>query len=248
VDHEEKYLWAKVQAQPVAATILVEIPRRGKQPARKAVLEVRFGALTLRPPKHRKAEKLPGIEVFAVQAIEKNPPEGAEAIQWHLLTTCGVYTVEEAIQRLDWYACRWGIEIFHKVLKSGCCIEDRQLGSAERLRRCLPIFDVIAWRILYAVMLCRVLPEAPCTVILEPEEWQALYCRIHHTASLPREIPTLRQAVRWIARLGGFLDRKSDGDPGVTVLWKGFQHLIDSTAMYRIFRPTRPDQKNVGNG
>jgi hypothetical protein len=107
---------------------------------------------------------------------------------------------------------------------------------------------VIAWRIIYATMLSRVLPEAPCTAILEPEEWQALYCRLHQTATLPEPVPTLRQAVHWIARLGGFLDRPGDGEPGVTVLWKGFQHLRDLTAMYHIFRPTRQKRKNVGKG
>ena len=86
-------------------------------------------------------------------------------------------------------------------------------------------------------MLSRALPDADATAILEPEEWQALYCRIHHTAVLPEEIPTLSQAVRWIAQLGGFVGRKSDGQPGVTVLWKGFMALTHLTAMYLILRP-----------
>jgi hypothetical protein len=98
---------------------------------------------------------------------------------------------------------------------------------------------VIAWGILYAIMLSRTVPDAPCTTILEPEEWQALYCTIHLVSVPPSEVPSLRQAVRWIAMLGGFLGRKSDGDPGPKVLWQGFQRLIDLATMYRIMRPVQ---------
>jgi hypothetical protein len=96
---------------------------------------------------------------------------------------------------------------------------------------------VIAWRILYATMLSRVAPDVPCTVLLDQDEWQGLYCRIHRVAVAPAKPPTLRQAARFLGQLGGFLGRKRDGEPGVTVLWKGFQHLVDVTAMYRIMRP-----------
>jgi len=246
VDHAEKYLWQRVESQPLAATIEVEVPRRGKQPARKATLEVRFTQVSLFPPKHRKSENLPVIKVWAVHAKETKAPPQIEPIEWLLLTTCPVNTAQEAIGKLDWYCARWGIEILHKIIKSGCKIEARQFETADNLKRALPVFSVIAWRILYATMLSRVLPGAPCTAILEPDEWQALYCRVHQTTNLPSEVPTLRQAVHWIARLGGFLDRPSDGEPGVTVLWRGFQHLTDLTIMYRIFRHPPPNRKDVG--
>ena len=163
-----------------------------------------------------------------------------------LLTTCAVRTPEEAVERVDWYACRWGIEVWHKVLKSGCRIEARQLETADQLQRCLAVYSVIAWRIFYATMLSRAMPDAPCTALLEPEEWQALYCAIHLTPP-PATPPSVRQAVHWIGRLGGFLARRHDGEPGVTVLWKGFQHLTDLTHMYRIMRPSPRKRKNVGN-
>ena len=86
-------------------------------------------------------------------------------------------------------------------------------------------------------MLARVVPDVPCTVLLDADEWQGLYCRIHRVAVVPPKPPTLRQVVRWIAQLGGFVGRKRDGEPGVTVLWKGFQKLVDIAAMYRIMRP-----------
>jgi len=120
------------------------------------------------------------------------------------------------------------------------------LETAARLRRCLPLYSVIAWRLLYATLLSRAMPDAPCTALLELEEWQALYCAIHVTATPPATPPSLRQAVHWIGRLGGFLARRGDGEPGVTVLWKGLQHLTDLTFMYHIMRPLPAIQQHVG--
>ena len=86
-------------------------------------------------------------------------------------------------------------------------------------------------------MLARAVPDAPCTMLLDADEWQGVYCRIHRVAIPPATPPTLRQAVRWIGQLGGFHGRKRAGDPGVAGLWKGFQHLVDVTATYRSMRP-----------
>ena len=176
------------------------MPRHGEQPARTAVLTLRFGAVELCPPGHRRAERLPAVTVWAVHVVEEYPPTGVEALEWLLLTTCAVPSSSEAQACVEWYACRFGIEVWHKVLKSGCRIEARQLESAARLQRCLTLFSVIAWRIVYATMLSRALPELPCTVLLALEEWQALYCATHHTATPPATPPTLHEAVQWIAR------------------------------------------------
>jgi hypothetical protein len=235
--HEEKYLWAVMATAPLAATVTIHIGARAGQVAREATLKIRWKQVTLRPPNSREKEKLPNITVWAVWAVETSPPPGVEAVEWLLLTSVPLTSTDEALELLAWYAARWGIEVWHKVLKSGCRIEEKQLESADRLKRCLALYSVIAWRILYATMLSRVVPDVPCTVLLDQDEWQGLYCRIHRVAVAPAKPPTLRQAVRWIGQLGGFLGRKRDGEPGVTVLWKGFQHLVDVTAMYRIMRP-----------
>ena len=101
------------------------------------------------------------------------------------------------------------MEVWHRILKSGCRIEARQLETAERLRRCLALYSVLAWRILYATMLARSVPEAPCSVLLDPEEWQALYCAIHRVPQPLSEPPSLAQVVQWIAQLGGFVGSRS---------------------------------------
>jgi hypothetical protein len=251
-DHEEKYLWAAMATAPVAATVTVHMGARAGQVAREATVTVRWRQVRLRPPNSRAKEKLPTLTVWAVWACETNPPDGVAPVEWLLLTTVPITTTDDALERLAWYAARWGIEVWHKVLKSGCRIEDRQLETAERLKRCLTLYSVIAWRILYATMLARAVPDVPCTVLLDEDEWQGLYCRIHRVAIPPAKPPTLRTAVRWIAQLGGFQGRKRDGEPGVTVLWKGFQHLVDIAAMYRIMRPAptsrpvNPQNKSSG--
>ena len=234
VDGPESYLWAAMATAAIAATVTVQVGERGAQPARMAELTVRWREVTLHPPKSRAKEHLPNVTVWAVWAVERTPPSGAEPVEWLLLTTMPITTTDEALERLAWYAVRWGIEVWHKILKSGCQIEQKQLGTAYRLTTCLTLYSVIAWRILYATMVARALPEAPCTVLLDAHEWHGLSCRIHGVAIVPPKPPPLRQVVRWIAQLGGFQGRTGDGDPGVTVIWKGFQRLVDIAAMYRI--------------
>lgn len=242
VEHEEHYLWAAVAAAPLATTIRLHVPRQPDHPKRVAQIEIRWQEIALCPPRKRKTERLPIISVWAVWAQEIDAPDGVETIEWMLLTTRAVQSTEEALERLAWYACRWGIEVWHKILKSGCQIEARQLESAERLKRLLTLFSVVAWRILYAAMLARALPDVACTIFFEDGEWQALFCAAHNTPMVPPEPPTLQEAIRLVARLGGFLGRKQDGEPGVTVLWKGFQRLPDLTLMYKLLRPAEGAQ------
>jgi hypothetical protein len=232
-------LRATLRAQE-AATVTVAVPRHGAQPARTALVALRWAPLTLQPPAHRTAEHLPAVAVGAVWAHEEQQPPGAEALDWLLLTTLPVPDQAAAEQVLADYGCRFVIETWHKTLKTGCAIEARQLQSAQALCRGLALYSVIAWRVLYTTLLARATPELPCTVVLAAEEWPALYCAIHHTPQVPPYPPTLAQAVRWIARLGGFLGRTGDGPPGPTVLWRGFQHLADLTAMYQLFAPQAP--------
>jgi hypothetical protein len=240
VEGPESYLWSAMASAPIAATVTVQLGERGKQPARLAELSVRWREVTLRPPKSRAKERLPSVTVWAVWTIERTPPPGATPVEWLLLTTMPITSTDEALERLAWYAARWGIEVWHKVLKSGCQIEQKQLGTAYRLKACLTLYSVIAWRILYATMLARAVPEAPCTVLLDDDEWQGLYCRIHKVAVAPAKPPSLRQAVRWIGQLGGFQGRKSDGEPGIKAMWNGFQRLVDIAEMYRIMHQPSP--------
>jgi len=184
------------------------------------------------------------VPLWAVWVSEVAPPTGVEPLDWLLLTTLPVHSLADAQERVAWYRLRWTIELWHHVLKSGCAFEQRQLASAENLSRALALYGVIAWRILYGTLLARLAPEIPCTVLLEVQEWQALYCATQKTPTPPSSPPTLGQAVRWLAELGGFVGWTSDGQPGALVLWRGLTRLVDLTAMFQVFVPPRQERKS----
>lgn len=236
---DQGHLWQKVAQQPVSGIQEVRVPRRGKRPARIARLHVRFAQVTLKPPK-RKA-KLPELPIWAVYAREVDHPVEVEPLEWMLLTTAEVATFEQAVERLQWYTMRWGIEVYHRTLKSGCKIEERQLGHADRIEACLAIDLVVAWRIFHLTKLGRETPDVPCTVFFEEAEWNALVAYIAQDPTPPEQPPSLREATRMVASLGGFLGRNSDGEPGTKSLWIGLQRLDDLTAMWKVMSaPYRP--------
>ena len=241
VQGPERSVWATVEAQPVREQRRLPVPRRGAHPAREATLERRFGRLTLRPPRHRKqAEGLPEVTLWGVHVRAVEPPTEVTPLEWLLLTTVAVHTVEDARERVAWYAGRWGIEGWQRMGKSGWQLEERQLATDTRLQRCLTLYSVLAWRVFYAIMLARAVPELPCAVLLEIEEWQALDGAIHHCPTPPAEPPALGEAVRWMAQLGGFVGRRRCDPPGAETLWRGLQHRSDLTRMYGIMRPAPP--------
>ena len=229
----QEHLWPWVAQQPLAGLQEIRVPRRGAQPARVARLEVRFARVTLRPP-HGKKE-LGELTLWAVLAQEVEEPRGIKPLRWMLLTTCPVQSFELACEKLRWYTLRWGIEVFHRTLKSGCKIEQRQLGTADRLEACLAIDLVVAWRIFHLNKLGRETPDVPCTVYFEEAEWKALLAYVTKNPVPPAEPPSLREAMRRVAMLGGFLGRQGDGEPGTKTLWLGLQRLDDITATWKIF-------------
>ncbi len=233
VAHPQQYLWDYLGVQRVCARLKVQVPRKDGQPGRLATLSVRFAPVTLQPPCLKK-DQAP-LKLWAVEAREMRPPKGGKPICWRLLTTLPVETVEAAVEKVRWYAQRWQIEIIHKVLKSGCKVEQRQLESAERLQRVVVVDLIVAWRVLGLCKAGRETPEGLASDWLSSAEWRALWCYMNETPQSPRRPPRLRQAVRWIAQLGGFLGRRSDGEPGPIVLWRGLQQLRAITAAWRRF-------------
>jgi len=237
LDVEVRKLWPKVTGQPVAGYLTVQITGNGTRPARQATVSVRFVSVTLKPPWRPNGLKLPAITLNAILVREEDPPaEVEEPIEWLLLTNTAVASFEEAQQVIGWYCCRWQIEVFHKVLKSGCRVEDCRLQTADRLHSFVALMSIIAWRLHWMTYINRCQPDLPCTAVLTDIEWEALYMRIHKSKRLPDGVPTVHQAVRWIAQLGGFLGRKSDGEPGVTAIWRGWQRLQDLAATWEIVK------------
>jgi hypothetical protein len=237
LEAEVKNLGPAVRTSPVRGKVSVQVGRRGQQAARLAECQVQFKRVKLRPPKNRPAHlpKLKAVVLWAILIREVQPPEQLEPLEWFLLTTRQVSSFEQACQLIQYYTRRWLIERFHFVLKSGCALEQRQLADGQRLLRLLAIANVVAWRLLWQTYLGRLDQNLPCTTVLADYEWKALYSFIHKTALLPEAVPSLAQTIRWIAQLGGFLARKSDGYPGVKVLWRGWRRLFDITETWLIF-------------
>jgi hypothetical protein len=227
-EKEVRKLWAKVAQQPLAGQLTLQISSNQQRPARQATVSVRFSQVKLTPPWRPNQKKLPVVTLNAILVREDHPPAAVEEpIEWLLLTNTSVQNFDDAIRVVGWYGCRWHIELYHKIIKSGCTVEDCRLETAERLHNYIALMSVVAWRLHWMTYINRTDPDLPCTVILTATEWQVLYRRIQRTPSLPSTPPTVRQAVRWIAQLGGFLGRKCDGEPGITVMWRGWQRLQD---------------------
>jgi hypothetical protein len=229
---EQAGLWDHLATQQVAGHLKIQVPRRGARRAREAWVRVRFAAVTLQAPKHLAAA--PALAVWAVYVTEPASPHVAEPLEWMLLTTVPVTSFAEAQQRVEWYAGRWGIEVYHRTLKSGCRIEDRQLESADRLEACLGVDMVVAWRIYYLTMLGREMPHVPCSGLFKEIEWKALCCYVRKTPVPPEHPPSIGEAMRMIAGLGGHLGRKGDGFPGTQTLWRGMVKASVAAEVYAV--------------
>lgn len=234
VKDQSACLWEYLESQAVAGEQVVHIARKKGRTARAAVLQIRFAPVELRPPKRKPT--LGALTVWAVYVTEVNPPAPKDAVEWMLLTTLEVNSFEQALEKVDWYKRRWGIEEYHRTIKSVCRIENRQLADRTVWQNCLAIDLVVAWRIEHIKKLSRTTPQAPCSIAFEEHEWQALLAFKRPDQPLPGIAPSLREITRLTAELGGFLGRKSDGEPGSTTLARGLQRLQDIAAAFLIFK------------
>ena len=232
-------LWQLLAKELPAGAIKVEVPERKgtkhalPREARVATVELKFCPYKLNPPK-RLSSELSDIDMYAVYVSEKHPPENIEPIEWMLITNLKVSNFDQAYEKVQWYCLRWRIEMLHKVLKSGFQVEECRLSTAERLIRYLTIMSIVACRLFMITLLARTDPELPCTVLLSDTEWKVLYLKTHNTTSMPNNPPNVRDVVVWIARLGGFLARKGDGNPGSITLWRGWKRLTDLVDGYSL--------------
>lgn len=247
---ECKTLIPQIENCPSAGEVIVNIPRNANlnSPEREAKLSIKYCPVSIKAPNIRANYKeLPNLNLYAILAEEVSiPPKGVKSIYWLLLTTLPVNSPEEAYEKVLWYKQRWKIERYHYTLKSGCKVEELQLETADRLKNAIAVYSIIAWRLLWITYETRENPDAPCDKILQKHEWQSLYCFVNRTQTLPKKTPTMHEAVILIARLGGFLARKLDGEPGVTVLWRGMSRLRDISDAWLIFNSPLPSN-NVFN-
>jgi len=226
------------------ATDTITVGRQRNQHEREASVEIRYTTVTLHPPKNRpqsaQSFELTPLTVQVVEVREINPPEDVkQPLLWILMTSIPLTSLDDAQRIVRFYTYRWLVERFHFVLKSGGCdFETSQLRTAKALYRLLALCSRVAWRLLWLTYQSRQTPDAPCTIALTQSEWQALTAYMRQSPHPAPSPPTLQHAVRAIANLGGFIGRKSDGQPGVKTLWRGWQRFQDIVATWMIFHPT----------
>jgi hypothetical protein len=229
------HLWDSIAEQPAAATLSLDIPDKTGKKKLNVEAEVRYHQVEILRPANNKHS----YESVVLTAIEiKESPGGnkkeEDIVHWKLLTTLEVTNVSQALQCVKWYTFRWLIERFHYVLKSGTRIEELQLKDAKSLQKAITVYSMAAFRVMQLVYESRHHPEVSCEAVLTKAQWKTLYMLIHNNNQVPKQAPSLQQAVMWIGRLGGHLGRKSDGPPGLKTVWLGYQQLCHAASVYEL--------------
>jgi hypothetical protein len=192
-----------------------------------AVLELRYRRLRLLPPEGKK-KRYPELDLTVLHAEERGTPENREAINWKLVTDLPIHSRQQAIEKLNWYALRWKIETFHKILKSGARAEEAKLRTAPRLVNLIAVLCILSWRIFWMTMINRATPEADPRVALTETELLLLQHTGKQSKALQSEtLSSLNAAILAIAKLGGYLHRAKDPPPGNFILWRGLARLTD---------------------
>lgn len=216
----------QVAAGPPLGIIEFDMPATPKRAARHVRASVRRAHVTLRGPRRPGTGPLADIAITLVHVREDLQPEHDDRVEWFLFTTLPADTLEQAVRVIEIYRCRWTIEVFFRVLKTGCKVEDMQFHHIDRVRAALAFYLIIAWRVLFLTMVGRESPELPCDAVFATEEWQAIYI-VTQRQPPPKQPPPLDQIVRMLATFGGFLNRKHDGFPGPQAIWVGLQRTRD---------------------
>jgi hypothetical protein len=193
--------------------------RNDKGEITKVTLEIKFRRITVQPP-IGKQKRYPSLELAVIHASERGAPKGRKPIEWKLITDLPVRRRAEAIEKINWYAMRWKIEVFHKILKSGCRAEDSKLRTAERLANLMAVFCILSWRVLWLTMLNRIAPDASPTMALTESETALLDQLVGDSGNRRCKPGTLSFYLTKLARLGGYLARTSDPPPGNVVIWR----------------------------
>ena len=227
----------KMQREPIRGTHVIEVLDQ-KRRLVEAKVHLRFCQMTVHPPIGKQRE-YPPLSLTVIHAREHGKPDGRKPIHWKLLTDLPVADLPAAIEKLQWYAQRWKIETFHKVLKSGCRVEEAKLRTAERLTNLIAVFCIVAWRVFWLTMVNRTNPNSMAETAFTTTEIEIL----DHLAGTQQ--PTRQRRMNYyftlVAKLGGHLARNSDAPPGNMVLWRGISRLTDIQLGFELHR------KVVGN-
>jgi Transposase DNA-binding/Transposase Tn5 dimerisation domain len=217
-----------------AKTAAEDRSRRQNRETRRVKAEVRAVSVTLRPPP-RPDRKLPAVTVNVVLVREPNPPAGEVRVEWILVTTLPIETLEQVRTIVEHYCVRWTIEVFFRTLKSGCRIEHRRFEHVDRVLPAVALYMIVAWRTLFVCRLGRSCPDIDCEAIFEPSEWKAVWMAVHRERP-PKKSPRLGEMVHLVASLGGYVERPNS-EPGTQTLWIGLQRVHDLAWAWDAFGP-----------
>jgi hypothetical protein len=222
-------LWHYTTAGQPLGEITFTMPGRAGQKARTVRQQ-----LWARVVEIADGSKAGRITATCVVAREIDAPKGAKPIEWRLLTNRFVTDMVQAIELIDWYRARWEIEIYFHVLKNGCEVEALQLSAIDRVERALALFMVVAWRITYLMRKGRTCPDLDARLFFDADEIRGAHLLMKK--KMPATPPTLNEVVRLIAQVGGFLGRKSDGEPGAKTIWRGLDQVTAAAETLRALR------------
>lgn len=227
VTEEARYLTVAVAAAPHVGEMTVALGRRGTQPPRHVTLALRAVAVTWRPPRTRTGPTVPVTVIRAIEIASEPPRRDGNPIDWQLTTTDATASRETAMTAVRRYAQRWLIERYHYTLKDGCAVERLQVDHADRLARAVVLLTIVAWHVMWLTDVGRHRADEDGTLVVPVRQWPVLWAAVHPGQPPPATPLTVGEIVRLIAQLGGFLARRGDGDPGVKVLWRGWQRWQD---------------------
>jgi hypothetical protein len=220
---------------PTQGQEVVDIPSRGGRPARAALVQLAAAPVWVPAPTEvRQRGQQPILAAWVIRVWEATPPAGVqEPLEWVLVCSLPTVTRTDINDRRAWYSCRWLVEVFHDIEKNGCAEEDRRFETAAPLEACLALLSVVAVRVLQLRCALQTQPQAPAEQVATASEIAVVRRFLRHQ----KKALTVRAFVRGVARLGGFLGRKGDGDPGVRSLWRGYQRLQDMVLGFQLHEP-----------
>jgi len=226
---DNKKIVERLYDTEVTGRVKVTIPANhaAKTKEREVVMKVRYSEFEVKKPALLAGDKSlpPSLKLTLISLLEENAPMGEFPIEWLLMTNLPVGCAEDAIQISKYYKHRWKIERFHFVLKSGCKIEKIQQRSVDGIELVILMYSIIAVHLMALTYIARNAPETPVDLIFSKIEWQTLFRAANYTHNSPDTPYSMADAVRYVAKLGGFVGAPSDGPPGLKVIWLGLNKL-----------------------
>jgi hypothetical protein len=228
-DETIDYLFPVVRAWAGQGGRTIHLPAQHGKPAREAVVQISWGPIRLLPPQQEKGYQ--PLDAWAVRVWEPTPPPGVkDPIEWVLLTSVATVDEADAWERVSWYTCRWTNEDYHQCLKTGCRLEQRNLGDQPALERLLALCAPVAVQVLQLRDLARIEPQRPAVEVVDPD----LVAVVAAVAKMPSSEVTIHAFCTAVARRGGYLGRRGDGPPGWKTLWLGwydFQRILEGVKL-----------------